>query len=406
MAFSDTVAQQREKQAKILKQFVMASMAGSAVLHGGGLFLNVSHLWTPQEPVSEDITIVVTDDESEMAIAPDPPSSEPTTVPEFSSPAVEPFNEPTVFDTSSPTTPEPTAEEIVEEPLEEPRAEEEPVSAEDVVPASRGLDNLLAELRQSRQRANPSAAAMSDQPGTAGNSIPENTGSVSNGLAASPTRPGFGIAPQESTTPAQQERRSREITCRGCDFDYPESANGAEGTAQVVVETDAQGRVVAVMLSRSSGNAALDRAALEQARRRVRLSNARAGESYPIDVDFVQPDSDAAQRARERSDRRSITVLDPEPVVETPSSTPAANSSPVPEPTLSVEQLPTLEPSTEPESSTISEPSISPVLESPLSNPADAEQPDSADASASNEPEPVDESSPPPDPPSAPAEAE
>jgi hypothetical protein len=88
-----------------------------------------------------------------------------------------------------------------------------------------------------------------------------------------------------------------------------------------------------VTLSRSSGNPELDRAALEQARERVRLEGAGSGESFPIDIDFVQPGSRAADRARERGDRRSITITEPDPeptIVDVPNSeTSPDNDSPV-----------------------------------------------------------------------------
>jgi TonB family protein len=383
MTFSDTVAQQREKQAKALKQFVMVSLAGSVVLHSGGLFLKISDLWTPNEPVSEDITIVVTPkDEPETAIAPDVPLSEPIATPEFSSAPVEPFSEPTVADAPvAPTVPlEPTTEETVaEEIVPDATAAPEDISdqpSEAIAPSEsnpRNLRDLLAELRQARQQGNPSTAGIPGQAIPGGNPAAENTGVAGNGrtTAAAPTRPGSGITPPESNTP-ERGRRSREIACRGCDFDYPESANGAEGTAQVVVETDEQGRVVSVMLSRSSGNAALDRAALEQARRRVRLSNARAGESYPIDIDFVQPNSEAAQRVRERGDRRSITVSDPEPETANTPVTPAApaatNPSPGSAPSPSVEPSVTPTPESSPPSAA--------NLEQPNSNPEPVAEPD------------------------------
>jgi TonB family protein len=414
MTFSDTVAQQREKQVKALRRFVMVSLAGSVALHSSGLFLRISDLWKPDEPASEEITIVVTEeDETETAIAPEEPLSEPATASEFSSSTVEPFSEPTVVNEfiASPAPVEPAPEEPVAEelPTEEPVAEEEPTPvAEEIVPEaaeatenvsdeppeatanaetpSRNLSALLEALRQARQQASQTASSgQSNQGESAGSSSPNSSAAPGNGstTAVAPTRP--SVEPEAISPPANRGSRSREITCRGCDFDYPESADGAEGRAQVIVETDAQGRVVSVMLSRSSGNAELDRAALEQARRRVQLNNARAGESYPLDIDFVRPNSDAARRVRERGDRRSITVSDPEPVAETsPTPTTATNQSPAPQ---SSESTGSSTPSVTPE------PSVTP---SP-SGAANSAQPTRNDSlpESTSEPEPA---SPPPAP--------
>lgn len=46
----------------------------------------------------------------------------------------------------------------------------------------------------------------------------------------------------EESDHSAQNSRSRKIVYSGCDFDYPESTNGAEGTAQVIVEANGQGR--------------------------------------------------------------------------------------------------------------------------------------------------------------------
>jgi TonB family protein len=179
-----------------------------------------------------------------------------------------------------------------------------------------------------------------------------------------------GESTGESTSDGERSNRgsqSREIRCRGCDFDYPESADGAEGTAQVIVETDEQGQVISVTLSGSSGNPELDRAALEQARERVRLEGAKAGESYPIEVDFVQPGSEAAERVEERGSRNSITVSEPEP-----EPAPAAESPGTPE--TAANESPSPEPLSEPATA---EPSLSPEAQPSSPDAANSQQPNS-----------------------------
>lgn len=426
MTFSNTVAQQREQQEKTLKRFIAYSIAGSFVLHGIGLCLKVNNLWNPEQAEPEEIAIVVTepseDERAEVIPSedfPEPTESGATSDSEAGISAATIVEAPPVPPASeSPVEAEPIAEEepepeptpvpiaedaeesVTEEPVEE--AAEDPLAKpnEETAEATpRDLSNLLEELRRAREQANETATDR-DNADRATNRQPEpssspGTSDAGNGgegdrnptTAVGPrgredsgegSRTGTGAGSNgeraatgaSETTPtenrSEQGSRSREISCRGCDFDYPESADGAEGTAQVVVETDERGRVLSVTLSESSGNAELDQAALEQARERVRLQGARAGESYPIEIDFVQPNSEAAERVQERGDRRSITVSEPEPA-------PAAAETPAPEtPTTAGNQSP-------PEPAPIVEPSASPEPEPSSSGASDAEQSNETD---------------------------
>lgn len=441
MAFSSTVAQYRERQTKTLKRFVLVSMAGSVTMHTSGLFLNIRDLWQPDEAISEEITIVVTPLEEALTteISPGSPLNDSGTTSEFTptTSSALPFSETTVADTppetppsvehavEEPTAKEPTAEEPVTEadsiPAEEPVIPEETAetsaesteSAETIPtaePVSRNLSDLLGDLRRARQTANPFAnSSPLDQDGTLGRPSSGNSNEPGNGgtTAVAPTRPATEAQPETEESPARSGHQSREITCHGCNFDYPDDANGAEGTAHVMVETDDQGRVVSVTLSRSSGNAELDRAALEQARRQVRLENARAGEMYPIEIDFVQPNSEAAERVQERGDRRSITVSDP--VVEAPETAEGTPEAETPE--TAGRQSPDAEPTaTEtPSSSSASESSGTPEPPSTPSSTPDSDEtnrldteepatPPSASEETPSRPEPSNSSAPTPTP--------
>ncbi|GAB4384566.1 MAG: hypothetical protein Kow00121_48270 [Elainellaceae cyanobacterium] len=390
MTFSDTVAQQRDQQEKRLKRFITYSLAGSLALHGVFLLSKVRY-WQPEASEPEEIAIIVTESLEQEPIEETPPA-------EFSEPApesdlatadtglVEPGAATFVEAPPAPPVSEPLAEkepiaeeepepqpavpitedeiendlaeeqveDIAEEPTEEPLAESDEEVAE-ATPEPRDFSNLLEELRRARQqtRQTRQTATESSTPSSTSGVTPNNpseAGDRSPTAAIGPTGLSSGSDSSEGsdtgTAPASGagddsgQGGQREVRCRGCDFDYPESANGAEGTAQVVVETDEQGRVISVTLSGSSGNPELDQAALEQARERVRLQGARAGESYPIEIDFVQPGSEAAERAEERGDRTSITVSDPEPAAETPEladPATATNQSPEPQPSISPE---------------------------------------------------------------------
>lgn len=427
MTFSNTVAQQREQQEKTLKRFIAYSIAGSFVLHGIGLCLKVNNLWNPEQAEPEEIAIVVTEpSEDERAeVIPSEDFPEPTAESEFAASDSEAgeISAATIVEappappaSESPVEAEPIAEEepepeptpvpiaedaeesVTEDPVEEAAEDEDSLAKpnEETAEATpRDLSNLLEELRRARKQASETATDR-DNADRATNRQPEPSSSPSTrdaGNGGGDRNPTTAVGPRgredsgegsrtetgagstgeraatgaSETTPtenrSEQGSRSREISCRGCDFDYPESADGAEGTAQVVVETDERGRVLSVTLSESTGNAELDQAALEQARERVRLQGARAGESYPIEIDFVQPNSEAAERVQERGDRRSITVSEPEPA-------PAAAETPAPEtPATAGNQSP-------PEPAPIVEPSASPEPEPSPSGASDAEQSD------------------------------
>lgn len=415
MTFSSTVAQQRAQQTSTLKRFVTYSLVGSLAVHGLGMFLKVSQSTVSEDLTPDEITIVVTEPPletlpEETPMAPPEPQLPATASTTATNPA------PTATVVETPTAPPeeapvdepepqptPVAELPIEADTEETIADEsvpeatsdEPTEtvAEALEPRDRNLRDLLNDLRQSR----PSSTNMPTPGREPGGFAPNQFNRPGIGdeetAAVGPTSPGIETNPgtepggEDAGDRSPRGSRSREISCQGCDFDYPDEADGAEGQAQVIVETDDQGRVISVTLSRSSGNAALDRAALEQARRRVRLNNAQAGESYPIEIDFVQPDSDAARRARERGDRRSITITEPEP--ETAAEpTPGATQSPT-------GQTPSSLPddSLEPGASGGTQESDTPASDSPTDahtppSPVDSEASTDSDASSTPSPEP------------------
>ena len=74
---------------------------------------------------------------------------------------------------------------------------------------------------------------------------------------------GSGIG-NKPTNPSTNNRAS----CRDCRTQYPASARhqGIQGRVEVAIDTDAQGNVINVRLTRSSGNRELDEETLRQAR--------------------------------------------------------------------------------------------------------------------------------------------
>jgi TonB family protein len=343
MTRSDTAAQQRETQEKRLQRFITYSLAGSLALHTVVMGLRVDRPQDLPRPEPEELSVLVMEPPEETPppedILPEPQPTQPAPAqPTVSSaaPATE-LIEPSPLPSPLPQAPQPVA--TPQPQIQEPVTQEVPVAEPDEVatePAPAPIASPSAtptgESASTADDDRPPGLPRSFVPSASGDAVATgpgpNSGISSPGNGASETnRSDAGGDRPASTT------RSREITCRGCNFDYPDRANGAEGTARVIVETDADGRVVGVTLARSSGNAELDRAALQQARQRVRLNNARAGESYPLDIEFVRPGSSSASRNRPQNDRRSITVT--ETVPAEPAPTPAAATNPAPSPSQS-----------------------------------------------------------------------
>ena len=102
----------------------------------------------------------------------------------------------------------------------------------------------------------------------------------------------------------------RTIACVSCSPPaYPESARqeGIEGTPRVRIQFDANGNVVGVTLERSSGNAALDQAALSSARS-YQFSTGGQGGSVPLEMPFILDGSDRQRQVESQNDRREVTV--------------------------------------------------------------------------------------------------
>jgi TonB family protein len=95
------------------------------------------------------------------------------------------------------------------------------------------------------------------------------------------------------------------------------------------VDVDANGNVIGVILTGSSGNAALDQAVLETVREQYEFQGVGSGgASIPIEVDMTLEGSDANRAAREQGERREVTVPSAAPVAEDSSPTEAATEVP------------------------------------------------------------------------------
>ncbi|NJK28284.1 MAG: energy transducer TonB, partial [Coleofasciculaceae cyanobacterium SM2_3_26] len=197
------------------------------------------------------------------------------------------------------------------------------------------------------QRERPEETTTEDWRDLFGGNAPEETTASSNrpsgnpfeNLFGNPFGNPFGNSPNSNTTPSGSDtssegtqtaigssrspsssgdggsgRGSRTVGCRRCrQPDYPEELRrqGVEGEPVVRVEFDDRGRVIGVILERSSGNPALDRAAMDAARD-WRMDSGGKGGQVSVEIPFVIEGSEEYERVRERGDRRSVEIQDEE----------------------------------------------------------------------------------------------
>ena len=110
-------------------------------------------------------------------------------------------------------------------------------------------------------------------------------------------------------------RRSRSVSCVRCDHpDYPREAveAGVEGSPVMILTFDENGNVIDAVLERSSGNAALDHAALEAAQQYVLETHGNSGTVF-LEVDFNIEGNDGFEgrpsqspRSQRREERKPL----------------------------------------------------------------------------------------------------
>ncbi|MEO1621097.1 MAG: energy transducer TonB [Cyanobacteria bacterium J06632_3] len=97
-------------------------------------------------------------------------------------------------------------------------------------------------------------------------------------------------------------RRSRSVSCVRCTRpDYPrEVVEAGEGSSVMELTFDENGNVIDAVLERSSGNAALDQAALEAAQQYVLETHGNSGTIF-LEVDFnIEGNADFEERRSQR----------------------------------------------------------------------------------------------------------
>ncbi|MGB6013662.1 MAG: energy transducer TonB, partial [Nodosilinea sp.] len=189
----------------------------------------------------------------------------------------------------------------------------------------------LRDLLQRRREAEGETAAA--PPATSSSDSSEPSASDSTETAeTTAARPSTGTSNGDNPSASRngQGQSSRTVACQNCVRpSYPQSAldAGAEGQPTVSVDINPDGSVRSVTLTRSSGNPAIDQAAI-QAARNSRFQPVSGGASVPIEYDLTIEGSRRNRDARRRGDRQAVELL-PEPT-PTPAT---ATTKPDPEST-------------------------------------------------------------------------
>ena len=255
---------------------------------------------SPVEPVAVDIPAPLEDTQTESALEELRPTAE---------------DEPTLGEEE----PTETAEEILE------KLEPEAVATEPSDSQAERLRDLLQRLRDSQADAGPSNADAPTESATAnGGTVPDAPVGDRQGVAAAPS----------TTNGSGQGQGPRTVACQTCVRpSYPQSAlaAGAEGQPMVRVDINPDGSVRSVTLTRSSGNAEIDQAAI-QAARNSRFQPVAGGASVPIEYDLTIDGSRRNRDARRRGERQTVEVpTEPTSTAETADRPPAAATSPRPD---------------------------------------------------------------------------
>jgi TonB family protein len=330
MGTSEDTDQQRRREIGALKRFVGCSLAGSLLLHGILLSLKIVDPQNAAQPRPTEVTIVPRKPPSVEA---KPVQQMPLQLPEQLPDELQPVqpDEPTslpevqVPDLASSETPSPLA------PEGDPNAvvDESAQVGSGLAPGAGGFSEGIG--------LNRSNSPIRGSGGGARRGVPEGAP----GGTGSPPAVTAPPAPQPEPVPPAPDP-ARQAVCRRCPSpDYPRAALQAsvEGRVQVAVDVDAQGRVVGVRLSGSSGDRTIDNTVLETVRDRWRFETISGGaNNVPVEVYMTVEGSDLNRRAQDWGDRTAVEVPT------------AGFAAPAPEPTAtqsdrlpsSVEPLPEL----------------------------------------------------------------
>ncbi|NJL86261.1 MAG: TonB family protein [Leptolyngbyaceae cyanobacterium SM1_1_3] len=186
-------------------------------------------------------------------------------------------------------------------------------------------DALSRLLGNGRSPGNEASASSGDNaanpPDTALLGVARNTGPDSR----SETGTDLATGEEADGASADAGSGSRTVSCRQCSRpDYPTAAlaAGIEGQPVVRAQFDDDGNVIGLTLEQSSGNAALDQAALSSLQT-WEFETGGQGGSVSVEIPFVIEGSERHQEAQQQGDRETVTVNPETPIAEaTPASQP------------------------------------------------------------------------------------
>jgi TonB family protein len=341
MSFSSIAVEQRTKEAQALRLFLGCSLAGSLILHVGLLASGIGN-FLARVPVEEEdpIEVAIVDvpepekipiEENIQERSPSQPVINSVT-PIRNEVAFVPQPQPQLKPPVIPQKPVPV-EKAVEQP--QPVQQQPKQTIEKPVTSPTTTQTSTNTASSSDSQPSPQVTSTGGSSGSSGSTgiltgsgtgmgVGGGTGTgsgIGNGNGSgigtgSGTGSGTGTGNGNSVAVAPQPRKieappnrgngNGRAACRQCDSKYPEQARrrGIEGKVEVAVDTDANGNVTNVRLTRSSGNRQLDEAHLRQAREWKLKPSESGRQGVAISTNYAIRGSRRYKEAQERQRQR------------------------------------------------------------------------------------------------------
>jgi TonB family protein len=413
MNASEIFEQRRLKERRSLRRFLLYAGAGSLLLHGWLLGQSVQLPQGSLKATEEDAIELTVVEEPEVKLPEEKPPEEPKIQPE---PIVETPIEPpeTPVAVAPPTAIVPTTEKPTPDPpaksLNDALDKPESKITNDDTAVAKGKPSITPGALDGIINGNPKSTGNTNDFTKRIQGILRGTGQTPAVVPAAPVTPSV---PVEPPTP----RKRQKLRCiENCKAKYPDSLQGKniQGDPKVTFDVDPNGNVSNVRIRKSSGNAELDAAAIEQAKK-MRVSPSEAGrKNVSGTVDFQIEGSDYQRQAQERKRQREseqaareqeeIRAIPAAASTNTPTANPAAR--PVEAPAAKLD-APAPQPAAERIPEVIAPAPVSAPVSSPPAPTLEAAPPPpdpvyEAPAPVAPPPEPVYEAPPPPPPEPAP----
>lgn len=331
MGLSSIAVQQREKEVESLRSFLAFSLIGSLALHIGVLASGIGNfLSRTPELGDKPMEVVVVDPPKQVEVEKPRVEPQPKALP---APLPPPKAAPTVRQPVQRTAPSravvtekepaPAPPAPIQKPVESVKREvtpaPKPVSAPPPAVPNTQLKNTLGNIRDARASQtnvltgvgnSPQSVAPATGTGTSNGSSTGNRTGSPNGSEQGTSR-GSAVATGSRIRQGTPQGRGTGdgdggVACRNCKLRYPESARrrGEEGQPQVKVDIGSDGKATNVRLTRSSGNAELDKAAIRGARRAKFKAPKGGRQGVLVKVDFAIEGSKRHRQLEERKKRR------------------------------------------------------------------------------------------------------